>query len=214
MKSFVITIKDNPQSMQVAERCIESGKKFGIEISKFYATTPSDDPRKILENNDIPTSPFYEKYSRPENCMAAFCSHHRIWQYSAYQGEEVQIFEHDAVIVSEIPQFIDYAGCISFGKPSYGKFKTPASLGVNRLTSKGYFPGAHAYRMKPNFAKHALSMAREKAKPTDLFFNLDTFPDLQEYYPWPVEVRETFTTIQKTEGCLAKHAYNDKYQII
>lgn len=214
MKSFVIMIEDNPKSVEVANRCIASGKKFGTEITPFIATTPKDDPRKFLQNENIPTTPFYEKYSRPENCMAAFSSHYRLWRYSAYNGDEIQVFEHDAVIVSEFPEYINYKGCISLGKPSYGKFRTPATLGVNRLTSKGYFPGAHAYRMKPNFAKHVLTTAREKPKPTDLFFNLETFPDLEEYYPWPVEVRETFTTIQKTEGCLAKHAYNDKYEII
>jgi hypothetical protein len=36
---------------------------------------------------------------------------------------------------------------------------------------------------------------------------------LEEYYPWPVEVRESFSTIQKTQGCLAKHMYNKDYVI-
>jgi hypothetical protein len=43
---------------------------------------------------------------------------------------------------------------------------------------------------------------------------MDIFPWLEEYYPWPVEVKDSFTTIQKTEGCLAKHGYNETYEII
>lgn len=42
MKHYVITIEDNPKSVEAAERCIASGKKFGLEIEKFAATTPSN----------------------------------------------------------------------------------------------------------------------------------------------------------------------------
>ena len=52
-----------------------------------------------------------------------------------------------------------------------------------------------------------------RGAPTDVFLNIETFPFLEEYYPWPVEVRETFTTIQRKEGCLAKHMYNENYII-
>ena len=37
---------------------------------------------------------------------------------------------------------------------------------------------------------------------------------LGEYYPWPVEARDSFTTIQKKEGCYAKHNYGETYDII
>ena len=58
-----------------------------------------------------------------------------------------------------------------------------------------------------------MERARLEASPTDIFLNLDTFPFLEEYYPWPVEVKESFSTIQKTEGCLAKHMYSKDYII-
>ena len=44
--------------------------------------------------------------------------------------------------------------------------------------------------------------------------NKNNFPWLQECYPWPVEADDSFTTIQKTEGCLAKHNYGESYEII
>ena len=107
-----------------------------------------------------------------------------------------------------------FGGCINLGKPSYGKFNTPPLLGVNALTSKRYFPGAHAYRINPAGAARLLVQAKLYARPTDVFLNLDALEWLQEYYPWPVEARDSFTTIQKTEGCLAKHNYDDKYKIL
>ncbi len=36
-----------------------------------------------------------------------------------------------------------------------------------------------------------------------------SFPNLKEFYPWPVRANDNFTTIQKTEGCLAKHNWNE-----
>ena len=85
---------------------------------------------------------------------------------------------------------------------------------MNPLTSKRYFPGAHAYRLRPTGAEKLIAQAKIYAQPTDIYLNVDTFPLLQEYYPWPVEARDTFTTIQKTKGCLAKHNYNETYKII
>lgn len=211
MKHFVITIENSDKSVEAATRCIESGKRHGLEIDYYNAFTP-DDYAPYLKENKVDTKLFdNSEYSREENAKAAFCSHFSIWQYSTEQNEEVTIFEHDAIITSPIPE-INYNGCISFGKPSYGKFNMP-TLGVNRLVSKRYFPGAHAYRVKPAAAKVLVERARLEARPTDIFLNIETFPFLQEYYPWPVEVRETFSTIQKEKGCLAKHMYNNDYVI-
>ena len=42
MKHYVITMSQTPQSVTAAERCIESGKRFGLEIEKWEATTPNE----------------------------------------------------------------------------------------------------------------------------------------------------------------------------
>jgi len=44
--------------------------------------------------------------------------------------------------------------------------------------------------------------------------HLDTFPWLQEYYPFVARADDSFTTIQVERGCLAKHNYKDGYEII
>lgn len=214
MKNYVITIIDNKKSIEAADRCIDSGVKHGMLIQNFRAITPRDPIRDILKKQGISDQGFKEKFSRLDNCIAAFLSHYALWTQCAAGKEEFQIFEHDAVVVNEIPEFINYKNCISLGKPSYGKYQTPANIGVNSLTSKRYFPGAHAYRLKPAGARLLVTQAKVLARPTDVFLTLDTFPWLEEYYPWPVEAHDTFSTIQRTEGCLAKHNYSDKYEII
>lgn len=212
MRNFVITIQNNEKSEAAAERCVTSGNHHGIEIEYYDAFTPKDCHQYIAEEKINDKLFNNSQYSREDNARAAFCSHFSIWQYCADTNQEVTIFEHDAVIVAPIPEF-NYNGCISLGKPSYGKFNVPPSLGTNRLISKKYFPGAHAYRLRPNAAKVLVDRARLEAQPTDIFLNIETFPFLEEYYPWPVEVRESFSTIQKTQGCLAKHMYNKDYVI-
>ena len=212
MKSYVITIKELPESVKSAERMIASAPEYDIQM--FDAIVPSDNPKQILAHNNIPVSWFKEKGSYIDNCIAAFLSHWTLWQMCVRDGEEYQIFEHDAVAVAPIPRHINYQGCINLGAPSYGAQKQCTILGVNPLTTKQYFPGAHAYRLKPRAAESLVEMAYEYAQPTDIFLNLSFFPWLEEFYPHPVEAKDTFTTIQKVGGCTAKHNYGEAYEII
>jgi len=215
MKHFVITILDNPDSVKAADRCIQTGSSNGLQIEKFRAWTPKDDLQQLMEAEGIREEGFKDnKYSRQENCMAAFMSHYTLWQKCVELKQEVTIFEHDAVVLNHIPDMMLYDGCINLGKPSYGSWNDPLRLGVNPLTSKKYFPGAHAYRVNPRGAKRLVAAAKEFAQPTDIFLNVDRFAWLEEYYPWQCVANDTFTTIQKKEGCLAKHHYNEEYKII
>jgi len=209
MKAFVITIKDHVGSNQCAERCIKSASN--IEITKFDATTP-ENVHELFEQEGLNPNRFIDQYSVQENAMACFMSHYRLWQLATELNEDVIIFEHDAVIHDDI-LFGSNNGCISFGKPSYGKYNTPKNLGVNPLQSKQYFPGAHAYLVSPQRAKQLVAKAKTHAAPTDLFLHNGNFGFLEEYYPWPVTVNDSFTTIQKSSGCTAKHNYNETYRI-
>jgi hypothetical protein len=217
MRHFVITIVDNPKSVEVANRCIRSGAKYGLTIEQYQATTPDDNPGLLLAEDGIGLDNFAEVYSRFENCVAAFHSHYRLWKIAIALNTEVTIFEHDAVVTNFIPEQINYTHVINLGAPSYGRFLTPRYLGVNPLTSKRYFPGAHAYRVNPAGAEMLIAGAKISARPTDVFMNVETFPTLQEYYPWVATADDTFTTIQNINGCRAKHSYaslGENYGII
>ena len=213
MKHFVITIFGNEKSEEAAKRCIKSGQAVGgLEIEKWKATTPRDDLDKLIADEKIIMTDFDEVWSRSDNARAAFLSHYFLWKECVHRNMEFTIFEHDAVCVDKIPSILLYRGCVSFGKPSYGKFTTPNLLGVQQLKSKPYFPGAHAYRIKPKTAQMLIDHCRlVGAKPTDVFLDVRTFPFLEEKYPWPVEAHDTFTTIQNENGCRAKH---NKVEII
>ena len=213
MKAYVITIMDHKGSVQVADRCIKSAKSSGVEVNKWYATTPAAMPIELLLNEGVNIVGLHETYSRIANCAAAFHSHYSLWKHCVEINEEVLILEHDAYFVGNIPSMIYFDKCVSLGKPSYGKWNQAPRLGVSPLFSKGYFPGAHAYIVKPAAAKAFIEQAKVFARPTDVFLNKKTFPWLEEYYPWPVEARDNFTTIQNVNGCVAKHNYGETYRV-
>ena len=213
MKAFVIAIEDHEKSQQVADRCIKSASRFDIKIEKWKATTPQDMPIDLLMKEGVNVVGLHETYSRVANCAAAFHSHYSLWKNAVETQEMHMIFEHDAVVINDIPKTINFEKVVSIGAPSYGKFNTPSRIGVGPLVSKRYFPGAHGYIVKPDGAALLMKQAKVVARPTDVFLNLETFPWLEEYYPWAVEARDSFTTIQNVNGCLAKHSYGEAYRV-
>ena len=205
---------ENEKSVEAANRCIQSGRAHGIEIEHFPAITPENtNLTKAFVERGIPEQGFEEKYSRLENCMAAFLSHYSLWEKAVNEKIEVTIFEHDAYVVAPIPDPMFYYGVVNLGAPSYGKFLQPAYIGVGPLVSKQYFPGAHAYRVN-RVGADLLMRGVSHAKPTDVYMNKHWFPWLEEYNPWPVMCKDSFTTIQNEAGCLAKHNWNEDYEII
>jgi len=214
MEAHVITIVDNPRSFESAKRCIKSGQRVGIDVNMFRATTPKDPIYKMLEQRGIDHRRFDERYSRKENGISCFLSHMRLWEYCFKEKKEVLILEHDAVFQQGLPRFLNYKMCMTIGQPSYGQFNLPELIGVQPLTQKQYFKGAHAYCVKPKAAKHLIENAKIYAAPTDLYLNNSIFPWLEELYPWVCEVKDTFSTVQNRNGCLAKHKYNTQYEVI
>jgi glycosyl transferase family 25 len=213
MKTYVITITTLQKSVEVANRCIESGKKFGIDIEQFPAITPKDKVYELAANEGINISAFDERFSRKENAIACFLSHYNLWKKSVELNENIFILEHDAVIVNRIDMNMQFKGVLSLGKPSYGKFNKPRN-GVSPLTSKDYLPGAHAYMINPMAANILINKSKVKAIPTDVFIDRRQFSWIEEFYPWPVEVQDSFSTVQKLSGCVAKHNYKEGFGII
>jgi GR25 family glycosyltransferase involved in LPS biosynthesis len=213
MLAYVITILNNEKSVQAAKRCIKSAAKNGLEVDMWKATTPKDFPIEKLIDKGIPTTPFDEIYSRTQNCAAAFCSHMSLWERSIEYNEPVVIFEHDAVVHDKVPTDVPFDKVMTFSKPSYGKFNTPSIIGVNPLTQKRYFGGAHGYIVKPQGAVELIEQAKTMPRPADLFLSLDFFPWLQEYYPWVCTAMDDFSTIQNMNGIQAKHRYGETYGI-
>jgi len=184
---------------------MESGGKFGVEVEIHSAVTPDDQPLELVRRYGLSAARFRDnKYSRLEPCVATFLSHYELWWKCAKGTEKLLILEHDAVFHAGLPDLSEVIGACSLGRPSFGSFVTPKE-GLGPLTSKPYFPGAHAYVVTPPGAEKLIEAAEREACPTDIFLSVERFRWLQEFYPWPVVAEDRFTTIQKEEGCKAKH---------
>ena len=218
IKSFVITMLNNNDSVTATEKCIASGKKFGYDnIEIFKATTPEDNLKHEFEKDGLSIDDFKvdTKYSNLEPAMCCYLSHKELWKKCKELNETILVLEHDAIFINKIPDNIYFYGLINLGKPSYGKYMEPTlQTGVFKLFSKphGGLPGTHAYMINPTGAR--LLLKKLKTTTPDLFLNKIDFPWIQEYYPWPIKADDNFTTIQKVEGSVAKHNYNKDFKIL
>ena len=209
MKAYVITILQNPRSVAIANRCIQSGAEHGVTVEHYPAVTPDDDPEALFARRGFPitggrrwglASGDKEAYSRWRPVLACFLSHASIWA----RGEECLILEHDAVFRAPLPDLSKQRGVCNLGKPSFGKFSTPVD-GFGMLVSKPYFGGAHGYHVHPKGAEELIRVAHRATAPTDVFLHSQRFPWLTEYHPWPIVCDDSFSTIQLAAGCRAKH---------
>ena len=215
--SYIITMFKNKKSVEAAKKCAASARKFGFHPSFFEAITPEDDPVKIFREEGLPTINFTDNmYARIKPAMCCFLSHRELWKKCRESNERLLILEHDAVFKKEIPSDINLHKFVNLGKPSYGQYRIPKHEGIYSLFSKGngYMPGTHAYMISPAAAHELLIHSELNPCHADLFMNNQTFPFIKEYFPWPIEADDKFTTIQKAHGCIAKHNYDSVYEIL
>lgn len=216
MKGYVVTIMSLPDSVKVAERCIETGKQFNIDIEMVPAIT-KENSFDELKNEGLKMAKYDKSFSNVGAVMGNFVTQYRIWNMIIKSGEPGIVFEHDAVVVAAIPDLESKGDIINLAKPSYGRFNTKNKPGVYPMFSKngGYIPGAHSYYVTPKGAAQLINVAKKKgASPCDIFLNRTNFPGIMEVYPWPAEAHDSFSTIQNEKGCKAKHNYNKDYKLL
>lgn len=215
MKSFVITIEDNYLSQKAADRCIASAKRYGITVEKWHAVTPrTPEFKKMVADCGLQEHMFDSGHSKKENALACFLSHMSLWKYSVEHKVDVMILEHDAVFIGRVPALLGFNKVVTIGQPSYGKYRTPMALGTSPLVQAEYFKGAHSYIVRPSGASELIEKVSDYSRPTDIYLNVLNFPWLEEYYPWPVKVDDSFSTIQHQQGCVAKHNYGKGIELI
>ena len=91
MKTFIITIKDNNDSVRSTKQTIQSAKDVGYTepIEIFDAILPNE------WKNILPYENTFWHYARPDNVGACFASHYLLWIKCIELGEPILILEHD-----------------------------------------------------------------------------------------------------------------------
>ena len=196
MKTFIIAITHNKDSMRSARQAVDSAKHVGYKspIDIFPAVTPETGWKHIL-----PFENTFDDYPKPENVGACFASHYLLWERCIRLNEPILILEHDAIFRENIPN-VDFDMCINFGRPSYIRpkymvYEEPKD-GVQPLVQKNFL-GHHAYAIKPEAAKIFVEDCKHRTlSPNDLWMDRDIYPWLQEYRPFPVHADTDFSTVQ------------------
>jgi len=195
MKTFLIRIKDNKDSVRSAEQTIQSAKDVGYTepIEIFDAVLPNE------WKDILPYENTFSRYARPDNVGACFASHYLLWKKCVELNEPILILEHDAIFKENLPD-IDFKMCVTFGRPSYIRpdhmiYVEPKD-GLQSLHQLNFL-GHHAYAIKPDAAKlFCEDVKRIPLSANDVWVNTNSYPWLEEYRPYPIWADTDFSTIQ------------------
>lgn len=118
MKSYVITLTENQQSISSSKKLIESGIKHGneFEILTHTAVVPEqvDSLMKkyrltwnypwMSPENDFATGLYKSPYltANKNKRIACFLSHYQLWKQCCESNEPILVFEHDALVTKKI----------------------------------------------------------------------------------------------------------------
>ncbi len=200
-KKFLITLVNLPLSVEAAERCIESAKRYGengrLEIMPAIDQFKSQDfftRHGLTWNSQVSTN-------QPAPAMGCFASHFKLWLRCIELGEPIIALEHDAVFRAPIPT-LKFRHVIMLGKPLFqGESLIDAAnppRGRETHHPWRYLLGTHCYAITPEGAHRLVEAARRRLLlPTDHFMH-KKYIDILYYHPYPVDLKPGFTSIANT----------------
>jgi GR25 family glycosyltransferase involved in LPS biosynthesis len=175
MKSFVMRRKGDELSERLADECIASGKKFGINIEKFDGIYDNHDA--ILAQEGLFPNPGIVKKLR-NGYKGCFLSHYLVWKKAIEFNEPILVFEHDAIILRPLPENIlsmfdtllvmdrfsreeNYEELLSTDFPlKVHKHKQLPEV-TGKQINKTHIKGAHGVLIKPEGAKQMIDSLRK-----------------------------------------------------
>lgn len=215
---FIITIQGNEQSEKSAHDCADSVDRngSGIKPDFFDAFTPNDDIANLFEEKGLkPELWLTSNFVKPFASMSCFLSHFSLWEYCRDLNQTIMILEEDTVLINELPDDLEFDKVMTISKPSYKGYNDPSHIGVGPLMQGNHFLGSHGYVIKPEGAAALIEKATtDYPNRLDDFFNLNDFPWLEEYYPWVVISRDTYSRITTKQGAQKKQNFTNEYRLI
>ncbi len=167
--TYVITMIGEGLSENLAQECIESAKKFGIQAKIFPATWGKDIDKHFVEQDLKIYKKGQKKKDINPGLKGCLLSHYRLWKKCIESQEPMMIFEHDNIVLRDIPEkllntfedvlHLDFA---SRQVTDYEDFTETYNgddvkqwcpqiprLSGHELYNKTHIKGSHAYIIKP-----------------------------------------------------------------
>ena len=171
-RKFLITLVDMPQSVQSAQRCIESASRYGEErhleimpaVDKFHSEA-------FFRKHGLIWIERYSLQINPLAAMGCFASHYKLWSHCVETGDPIIVLEHDAEFVRSIPElrFRDVA-VLASGRGRHNIGRVLPFLGSEVSHEGRHLCGAHAYAITPEGAQKLIAQAsRQFLPPADCF---------------------------------------------
>ena len=167
--TYVITMIGEGLSENLAQECIESAKKFGIQAKIFPATWGKDIDKHFVEQDLKIYKKGQKKKDINPGLKGCLLSHYRLWKKCIESQKPMMIFEHDNIVLRDIPEkllhtfedvlHLDFA---SRQVTDYEDFTETYNgddvkqwcpqiprLSGHELYNKTHIKGSHAYIIKP-----------------------------------------------------------------
>lgn len=171
--SFIITMHGEPISESLANDCLYSTEKFGIQPKIFNGTHGEQIDSEWKQHNlkEFKFNKRIKKLNR--GAIGCTISHLKLWKKCIELQSPILILEHDALMIRNIPQSIldkfedvcnlDWLSRITTNYDTevtqdrgqavnLFKVKRPPYSGLE-LYNKSHIKGAHSYIVKPQGAK-------------------------------------------------------------
>lgn len=171
MRAYVMRKKGDELSERLSDECVESGKKFGIDIEKFDGIYDNHDA--ILEQEGIFPNPSIIKKLR-KGYTGCFLSHYLVWKKAIEFNEPILVLEHDALFVRPLPENIlsmfdtllvldrfsrdeNYEELIKTDFPLKIHKHEQVSEVTGKMINRTHIRGAHGVLIKPEGAKQIIN---------------------------------------------------------
>lgn len=113
MRIVCVYTTQHTESVKIAERCVESGKKFGYDVELYPAVYWRDLDKVHKDLNlkqkykPLPNTNQTTKTTCPATRMANGTTHYILYKWCVDNNEPICILEHDAMFVGKLPEPID-----------------------------------------------------------------------------------------------------------
>lgn len=104
IKFYIIHKQGDPISESFAKECQESTKRYFVETELFPGIYENID--NIMAEENLFVNPKGEHTIRHNGLKGCFLSHYKLWKLCEEIDIPIGIFEHDALMISELPKNI------------------------------------------------------------------------------------------------------------
>lgn len=201
-KKFIITLMEDPPSIEAAEKCRQSIRLHGGGNAQYFTAIDEHHSISVLKKqgvNWVTTDKYI--FRKTEKLMGCFASHFLLWLKCIEYNEPIMIFESDALCTHTIPSQLRFRHVINLTDKYDGKnlVKKKVIQFMNKKSYTGiiycihfYIPGTVAYAISPEGARRLVKRARACfACEADSFINKRVV-DVVEYFPLPVRLNTDY----------------------